>query len=492
MLSIQISPGKGIRSGLPRLALTASALGERVLGSPVLGADATEHAPARDEHQCRSALAADGQTTGRDLGVAQGARFFILAESVVGLRAHRVFPYTVTFIMCFLAIIPLEKIFDFCGEQMAFYLGEDLGELLIITLNNTVEATLAIILLKKCELRLLQSTIIGVVVLHLLLVPGVAFVTGGARIVEQELHPHLAGLNQSLLIIGVLTLMLPASFFAALDSGVVPTTAAQAQLANTLISDTTRTVFLQMSRGLAILLLGVYICSRIYLHDPPGENVALADHKLAPEALRARAQQKEELEPEVNPYVCLAVIAVTIGIMAATAEWLVDSIEFVREEGGITQEFFGVVILPLVSFSGDGFLSIVYFLRSCLLWARGIRAPPGQLANARPIDLSIQFLHFWLPFIVLLGWWTDKPMSLLFDLFEVAVLVGAAFIVNYVVADAKTNWLEGFAMMAFYLMIALCMWFYAGQEGVQLLLGEDCKSVLETVASSNSTEALFS
>jgi len=34
---------------------------------------------------------------------------------------------------------------------MALYLGSLLGDLLLVTLNNVVEATLAIILLTKCE-----------------------------------------------------------------------------------------------------------------------------------------------------------------------------------------------------------------------------------------------------------------------------------------------------------------------------------------------------
>jgi hypothetical protein len=40
--------------------------------------------------------------------------------------------------VCFLAIIPLEQMFDFLGEQMMFYLGKSLGDLLIITLNKYV------------------------------------------------------------------------------------------------------------------------------------------------------------------------------------------------------------------------------------------------------------------------------------------------------------------------------------------------------------------
>ncbi|KAF7313554.1 hypothetical protein HMN09_00511500 [Mycena chlorophos] len=375
---------------------------------------------------------------------------------------EKAFPYTVTFLLCFFAIIPLEKLFDYCGEQMAHYLGDDLGELLVVSLNNTVEATLAIILLRKCELRLLQSTIIGVVVLHLLLVPGVAFITGGARIVEQDLHPHLTSINQSLLIIGVLTLLLPVAFYAAMDNGAIPSTPADA--ASTLVNDTTRGMLLQISRGLAVLLLSVYICSRFFLHNPPGEN------------------EKEEEEPEINPFVCLGVIAVTVALMAGTAEWLVDSIEFVRDEQGISQEFFGLIILPLVSFSGDAVVSVLFFVRSLIQNARGVRVAPGELADARPIDLSIQFTMFWMPFLCLLGWVLGKPLILLFDLYEVAILIGACFIVNYVVADSKTNWLEGYAMFSFYIMIALCTWFYQGQKQIQLLLGEDCQSVVDTIA----------
>jgi len=250
------------------------------------------------------------------------------------------------------------------------------------------------------------------------------------------------------------------------------------------VNDMTRGIFLQMSRGLSFILLAVYVCSRIFLHNPPGEgNSALAQHKLAPEALKDRAQERDSQEPEVNQWVAIAVLCVTIGIMAATAEWLVDSIEFLSEgkdKGGIQKEWFGLVLLPLVSFSGDGFIAIIFFFRSSFRYMRGQKPPPVTLANARPIDLSIQFALFWMPFIVLLGWWTGRPMSLLFDLFEVALVISSCFIVNYVTADSKTNWAEGFAMLAFYIMIALCSWFYTGQNEIDLML--ECTSVAAAIA----------
>ncbi|KAJ6516216.1 hypothetical protein C8R45DRAFT_959313 [Mycena sanguinolenta] len=407
---------------------------------------------------------------------------FLVFLPIAWVAHFETWNHTATFMLCFLAIIPLEKLFDYGGEQMTFYLGEDFGELLVVTLNNTVEATLAIILLKKCELKLLQSTIIGVFLLHLLLIPGVAFVTGGAKVLEQDLHPHSTQLNHTLITIGVMTLLLPAAFFAALDHGL--TTATSPETGDLYVNDTTRGIFLQMSRGLAVVLLSVYVCSRIFLHDPPGENFALSEHKLAPEAAKARAKELEESEPEVNQWVCMGMLVLTIGIMAATAEWLVDSIDFVKEEGGIKQEFFGLVVLPLVSFSGDGFLAIVFFIRSGIQHLRGQPSPPSTMANARPIDLSIQFIMFWMPFVVLLGWWIAHPISLLFDVFEVALVISSCFIVNYVTADSKTNWAEGYAMLAFYVMIAICTWFYDGQKEIDVLL--KCEGVQEALAALSS------
>lgn len=48
-------------------------------------------------------------------------------------------------------MIPMEKFFDWGGEQLALYCGQDLGDLIMVTLNNFVEAALAIILLRACE-----------------------------------------------------------------------------------------------------------------------------------------------------------------------------------------------------------------------------------------------------------------------------------------------------------------------------------------------------
>ena len=100
---------------------------------------------------------------------------------------------------------------------------------------------------------------------------------------------------------------------------------------------------------------------------------------------------------------------------------MVESIENVRESGGIQEEWFGLILLPIVSFSADGCVAIVFFVQSVVdhILKKRIMVPE-QLAKARAIDLSIQFTLFWMPFIVLLGWWIDKPIHLMFGAYSSA------------------------------------------------------------------------
>ena len=82
---------------------------------------------------------------------------------------------------------------------------------------------------------------------------------------------------------------------------------------------------------------------------------------------------------------------------------LVDSVEFVREEGSINEEWFGLILLPIVSFSADGAINVMFFFRYLLRNYLGRPIPPSTVAKARAIDLSIQFILFWSPVLVLVG-----------------------------------------------------------------------------------------
>jgi len=158
----------------------------------------------------------------------------------------------------------------------------------------------------------------------------------------------------------------------------------------------------------------------------------------------------------------------------------------------IQMEWFGLILLPLLSFAADAVITLRTFLHALVRHFFKGPEPPSPVAKARAIDLSIQFMLFWTPFLILLAWCMGTPLSLLFDFFEISILVCACFIVNYVTADSKTNWAEGLAMVAFYIIIAVCAWHYPGQQSIEIMLtaGKSVEeALLEVAAAANSTAA---
>lgn len=59
------------------------------------------------------------------------------------------------------------------------------------------------------------------------------------------------------------------------------------------------------------------------------------------------------------------------------------------------------------------------------------------------ISSSLQIGLLVSPVLVLTGWFIDVPMTFFFEIFETVVLFASVMIVNYLIADGKSNWLEG-------------------------------------------------
>lgn len=68
------------------------------------------------------------------------------------------------------------------------------------------------------------------------------------------------------------------------------------------------------------------------------------------------------------------------------------------------------------------------------------------------IASSLQIGLLVTPLLVIGGWIIGQPMTLFFENFETVVLFASVLIVNYLIADGKSNWLEG----AMLLVSAFC------------------------------------
>jgi Ca2+:H+ antiporter len=128
--------------------------------------------------------------------------------------------------------------------------------------------------------------------------------------------------------------VIPAAFFAGW-------TRIGSVTAATLVTPEFREVMLKLSRGMAIIMLCVYIASRIYQVNPPGEDDNATDVYAAAGGHEAFWHQEEALkkeQPVLSPWWCFGLLVVLVALIGVTAEWLVESIEEVRHGAKIEEE----------------------------------------------------------------------------------------------------------------------------------------------------------
>lgn len=70
-----------------------------------------------------------------------------------------------------------------------------------------------------------------------------------------------------------------------------------------------------------------------------------------------------------------------------------------------------------------------------------------------------QISLFVVPLTVLVGWITDRPMTINYPSFEIILFILAMFTVQICLSSPKVNWLEGSLLITTYLMIAVGFWF---------------------------------
>lgn len=81
-----------------------------------------------------------------------------------------------------------------------------------------------------------------------------------------------------------------------------------------------------------------YVCSRVFLHNPPAGGDSLHERSDAPEELKRLAHELEEKVPTANFTLSIIVSLFSVTLMAITAEILVESIEPMRRKFSYSEE----------------------------------------------------------------------------------------------------------------------------------------------------------
>jgi Ca2+:H+ antiporter len=139
---------------------------------------------------------------------------------------------------------------------------------------------------------------------------------------------------------------------------------------------------------------------------------------------------------------------------------MVDSIDYLVENTGVSEAFIGLIVLPIVGNAAEHVTAVTVASKNKMDLAIGVA-----------IGSSIQIALFVTPVIVLLGWCLNTDMSLYFSLFETISLFASAFIVNYLILDGRSNYLEGALLIAAYVIIAVAAFFYPSCENLSTASG---------------------
>lgn len=127
-----------------------------------------------------------------------------------------------------------------------------------------------------------------------------------------------------------------------------------------------------------------------------------------------------------------AVLVVTTIAVAVCAEYLVDSIDALVQKVPISKTFVGLVLLPIVGNAAEHVTAVVVAIKDKMDLAMGVA-----------IGSSMQIALLVTPFLVILGWIIGQDMTLHFETFETVVFFLSVWVVTSVLADGKSNYLEG-------------------------------------------------
>ncbi|MEA5079886.1 MAG: cation transporter, partial [Anaerolineaceae bacterium] len=144
--------------------------------------------------------------------------------------------------------------------------------------------------------------------------------------------------------------------------------------------------------------------------------------------------------------ILLAVATVGIAVMS---EFLVGSVEAVVAGSGISEFFLGIILVPIIGNIAEHMVAITMAHKNKM-----------NLSMEIAVSSSLQIALFVAPILVFISLIMKNPLTLVFNPFELAAL-GCTVLISYLVSsDGESNWLEGAALLAVYLIFGLAFFIF--------------------------------
>jgi Ca2+:H+ antiporter len=293
-----------------------------------------------------------------------------------------------------------------------------------VTFGNAPELIIAFFALQKGLQEVVKASLVGSVIGNSLLVLGASMLAGGIGRERQTFNRTAAHTQAGMLLLATAALVLPA-VFQLIHGGSLPNVS---ELRHDYGSEVET-----LSLAVAIILILSYVAGLFF---------SLKTHR------DLFNEESDDDEDEVGAetwsirrsVLMLAIAGVLVGVMS---EILVGSIEEASHQIGLSQFFVGVFVVAIVGNAAEHYVAVVVARKNKM-----------DLSVNIAIGSSAQIALFVAPVLVLLSFVVGpNPLALVFNGYELAGLIAAVLIANFLASEGESTWFEGVQLLALYAVL---------------------------------------
>lgn len=328
----------------------------------------------------------------------------------ITLTLIRINPVLVA-VAAILAIIPITSLMARSTRDLSVRSGTITSSLMNVTFGNAFEIIIGIFAIRAGLVEMVKASLIGSIVQNVLLVIGLSMISGGLKYHEQTFNTRSTSVASTMLLIAVTGLSLPTIYTGFIGESPHG-----------------------MNYAVAIVLGVTYVLSLIF---------ALFTH---------RHIFKTELGVHSpagwGTRKALLVLLLSVLLAAVESSILVNSVQPVIETTGLSQVFIGLIVIAMISNIPELMTAVIFGMKNNITQSLEIG-----------MNSAIQIALFAVPVLVFLSPVVGGELSLAFTPFQMAAMILAVMIINYIGSDGICNWLEGVQLISVYVLIAIAFYF---------------------------------
>ncbi len=310
-----------------------------------------------------------------------------------------------------LAIIPITSLMARSTRDISMRSGTIVGSLMNVTFGNAFEIIIGIFAIRAGLVEMVKASLIGSIIQNVLLVVGLSMIFGGLKYHEQTFNRQSTSVASTMLLIAVTGLSLP-----------------------TIYTGFTGESPHAMNQAVAIILGITYVLSLIF---------ALFTHRHI-----FKTELGVNTQAGWNTKKALLVLLLSVTLAAVESNILVNSIQPVIETTGVSEVFIGLIVIAIIGNIPELMTAIIFGTRNNITQSLEIG-----------MNSAIQIALFAVPVLVFIGPLVGGELSLAFTPFQMAAMILAVMIINYIGSDGICNWLEGVQLITVYALIAIAFYF---------------------------------